>query len=53
MLQKSKEIQTRKERRKNGMDRTEERTRNINRLGIGVKYPRKKKRWRAKKVNRP
>jgi hypothetical protein len=33
-------------------DRKAERTRNINRLGIGEKYPRKE-RWRAKKVNGP
>jgi hypothetical protein len=33
-------------------DRTEERTRNRNRLGIGEKYSRKE-RWRAEKVNGP
>jgi len=31
-------------------ERTEERTRNRNRLGIGEKCPRKE-RWRAKKLN--
>jgi len=53
MLEKGKEIQTRKEQRKNGMkDKTEGRTRNRNRLGIREKYPRKD-RWRAKKINGP
>jgi len=53
MLEKGKEIQTRKGRRKNEIkDRTEERTSNRNRLGIGEKCP-IKERWRAKKVNGP
>jgi hypothetical protein len=44
------EIQTRKERRKNGTkDRIEERTRNRNRLILEEKYP-SKERWRANEV---
>jgi hypothetical protein len=47
MSEKGKEIQTRKGKRKNGTkDRTKERTSNDNRIGIGKKCPRKKKKER-------